>query len=114
MHVDKEIREHRYTIRLTASEAGILETKMREAGVTHAAAFIRAMTLNGYLLQIDLPELREMIGLLSNMTRDLNQIARRLDTHGQIYDTEIEEMQQKQNDIWAMTRQLLSRLEATQ
>ena len=54
-----------------------------------------------------------MIRLLSNMTNNLNQIARRLNAQGQMYDTEMEEMLQKQDELWQMMRKLLSILERT-
>ena len=111
MAMEKEIRENRYTIRFTESEARQIEDKMKLAGVNATAAFIRAMILNGYILRIDLPEIREMIRLLSNMTNNLNQIAKRLNAHGHMYETEIEEIQQKQNELWQMMRQLLTKLD---
>ena len=64
-------------------------------------------------LKLDLPQIREMIRLLSNMTNNLNQIARRLNAQGQMYDTEMEEMLQKQDELWQMMRKLLSILERT-
>ena len=72
------------------------------------------MTLNGYIMRVDLPEIREMIRLLSNMTNNLNQIAKRVNAHGNIYETEIDELREKQQELWLMTRQLLSRLDALQ
>lgn len=47
MAMGKEIRENRYTIRFTGSEAKQIEDKMQIAGVKATAAFIRAMILNG-------------------------------------------------------------------
>ena len=75
---------------------------------------MRAMALNGYILKLDLPQIREMTRLLSNMTNNLNQIAKRLNAHGQMYETEIEEVQQKQNELWVMMRQLLSLLDRSE
>ena len=77
------------------------------------SAYMRALALNGYILKLDLPQIREMIRLLSNMTNNLNQIARRLNAQGQMYDTEMEEMLQKQDELWQMMRKLLSILERT-
>ena len=54
-----------------------------------------------------------MLRLLGNMTNNLNQIAKRLNAHGNLYETEIEEIQQKQDELWKMMRQLLSILERT-
>lgn len=77
------------------------------------SAYMRRLALNGYILKLDLPQIREMIRLLSNMTNNLNQIARRLNAQGQMYDTEMEEMLQKQDELWQMMRKLLSILERT-
>ena len=75
---------------------------------------MRAMALNGYILKLDLPQIREMLRLLRNMTNNLNQIAKRLNAHGQMYETDIEEVQQKQNELWVMMRQLLSLLDRSE
>lgn len=71
------------------------------------------MVLNGYILKLDLPQIREMIRLLSNMTNNLNQIAKRMNAHGQIYETEIDEIIQKQDELWKMINRLLTVLERT-
>ena len=55
-----------------------------------------------------------MLRLLRNMTNNLNQISKRLNAHGQMYETEIEEVQQKQNELWVMRRQLLSLLDRSE
>ena len=87
--------------------------KMDALGITNESAYMRALALNGYILKLDLPQIREMIRLLSNMTNNLNQIARRLNAQGQMYDTEMEEMLQKQDELWQMMRKLLSILDRT-
>ena len=86
---------------------------MEALGITNESAYMRALALNGYILKLDLPQIWEMIRLLSNMTNNLNQIARRLNAQGQMYDTEMEEMLQKQDELWQMMRKLLSILERT-
>ena len=114
MELDKENRSVRFTIRLTESEASQLQKKMDLLGITNTAAYLRAMALNGYILRIDLPEIREMLRLLGNMTNNLNQIARRMNTGGSIYETEIDEIRESQDELWTMMNRLLTRLEGTQ
>lgn len=75
------------------------------------SAFLRAMVLNGYVLKLDLPQLREMIRLLANLTNNVNQIARRVNEHGSIYESEIDEIQEKVNQLLCMMNQLLSTLQ---
>lgn len=110
---EKEKRLVNHNFRTTESEAAIMRKKMDALGITNESAYMRALALNGYILKLDLPQIREMIRLLSNMTNNLNQIARRLNAQGQMYDTEMEEMLQKQDELWQMMRKLLSILERT-
>lgn len=114
METEKENRSVRFTIRLTESEARQLQKKMDLLGITNTAAYLRAMALNGYILRIDLPEIREMLRLLGNMTNNLNQIARRMNSGGLIYETEIDEIRESQQNLWTMMNRLLTRLEGTQ
>ena len=68
------------------------------------------MALNGYILILDLPQIREMNHLMGNMSNNLNQIAKRLHENGRMYETEIEEIQQMQTELWGQMRRLLSKL----
>lgn len=110
---EKEKRLVNHNFRTTESEAAIMRKKMEALGIRNESAYMRALALNGYILKLDLPQIREMLRLLGNMTNNLNQIAKRLNANGNLYETEIEEIQQKQDELWKMMRQLLSILERT-
>lgn len=110
---EKEKRLVNHNFRTTESEAAIMRKKMGALGIRNESAYMRALALNGYILKLDLPQIREMLRLLGNMTNNLNQIAKRLNAHGNLYETEIEEIQQKRDELWKMMRQLLSILERT-
>ena len=111
--MEKEKRLIKHTFKTTEAEAETIRRKMKSLGIRNESAYMRAMALNGYILKLDLPQIREMLRLLRNMTNNLNQIARRLNAQGQMYDTEMEEMLQKQDELWQMMRKLLSILERT-
>ena len=70
--------------RVTPDEAAIIEQKMAAAGVKNRSAFFRAMVLNGYLLRLDLPELRKAARLMGRLSNNVNQIARRMNERGNI------------------------------
>ena len=110
---EKEKRLVNHNFRTTESEAAIMRKKMEALGIRNESAYMRALALNGYILKLDLPQIREMLRLLGNMNNNLNQIAKRLNARGNLYETEIEEIQQKQDELWKMMRQLLSILERT-
>ena len=52
-----------------------------------------------------------MKNLLKNLTNNVNQIARRLNEHGSIYETEIEDIQDRQKEIWETLNGILAKLE---
>ena len=110
---EKEKRLVNHNFRTTESEAAIMRKKMEALGIRNESAYMRALALNGYILKLDLPQIREMLRLLGNMTNNLTQIAKRLNARGNLYETEIEEIQQKLDELWKMMRQLLSILERT-
>ena len=58
----------------------------------------------------DLPELREMISLLRRSSNNLNQIARRLNETGRFYDADMEDLLQRQEQLWQAANTILARL----
>ena len=94
----------------TPSEDALIQKKMKTFGLRKKSAFFRAMVLNGYLLKLDLPEIRELLRLMKNLTNTVNQMAKRLNEQGNIYETEMEEIIQGEREIADMMGQILTRL----
>lgn len=111
MKKEKARRSKMLQFAVTEEEARIIDEKMKQLEIRNMSAFLRAMVLNGYVLKLDLPQLREMIRLLANLTNNVNQIARRVNEHGSIYESEIDEIQEKVNQLLCMMNQLLSMLQ---
>ena len=78
MKTEQEKRPIRYTFRLSEAEDAIIQKKMKAFGIRNMSTLFRAMVLNGYLLKLDLPEIRELLRLMKNLTNNVNQMARRL------------------------------------
>ena len=98
----------------TETEDAVIHKKMKAFGIRKKSAFFRAMVLNGYLLKLDLPEIREVLRLMKNLTNNVNQLARRLNEHGNIYETELYDIRQRMDALWNVMNQILTRLEGTQ
>ena len=109
--MEKQKRTINYSFKATPGEGAIIQQKMKAAGVKNQSAFIRMMTLNGYLLKLDLPEMREAVRLLGSLSNNVNQIARRLHEGGSIYETEMDDIVQNQNELKAQMDQILLRLD---
>lgn len=99
------------SFKATEEEMDIIQQKMKAFGITNQSAFIRAMTLNGYVLKLDLPELHQTVRLMGSMSNNVNQIARRLHEGGSVYETEIDEIKENQSELQAMLNRILQQLD---
>ena len=75
-------RNIRISVRLTEEEHRLLKEKMARIGVTNQEAFLRKMALDGLVIKLELPELKQMISLLRYTSNNINQIAKRLNESG--------------------------------
>ena len=86
--------------RVTPEERALIEAKMEELGTQNMAAFLRKMALDGYAVKLDLPELQKIVSLLRYSSNNLNQLTRRVHETGRIYAADLEDIRQKQEQIW--------------
>ena len=93
------------------AELQMIQRRMTALGIKNQSAFLRSMVLNGYVLKLDFQEIKEMIRLLGNMTGNINQIAKRENAGGHIYETELYEIQDNQQELSKIMRQILTKLE---
>ena len=105
-------RDIRLRFRVTPEERELIETKMAQLGTTNMAAYLRKMALDGYVVRLKLPELREMVSLLRRSSNNLNQIARRVNETGRFYAADMEDMLQKQEQLWQAANAILTQLAA--
>ena len=59
-------------------ERRLIEQKMALLGTRNMSAYLRKMALDGYVVRMDLPELKELISLMRYTSNNVNQMARRL------------------------------------
>ena len=107
-------RSIRISVRLTEEEHRLLKKKMARIGVTNQEAFLRKMALDGLVIRLDLPELKQMISLLRYTSNNINQIAKRLNESGRAYDTDLAEILEKQDRLWQLANDILMKLSRIQ
>jgi len=106
----KRKRDIQLKFRVTPHEREMIETKMAQFGTTNMAAYLRKMAIDGYVVKLDLPELRELVSLLRYSSN--NQLTRRAHETGRIYETDLEDIQQSQERIWTAAEKIVSSLTA--
>ena len=75
------IRNERLEIKLTEEEKALFEEKRKLARCRNMSHFIRKCVLEKEIYQIDLEPFRDLQGLLSNATNNINQIAKRVNSN---------------------------------
>jgi hypothetical protein len=107
---DKSHREITVKFRTTPEEYELIREKSELAGIQNLSAYIRKMAIDGYIVKLELPELREMISLLRRSSGNLNQIARRVNSTNRIYAEDMEDMMRQQQELWLCANKILKRL----
>ena len=100
-------REVQLKFRVTPEERQMIEQKMEQLGTTNMAAYLRKMAIDGYAVNLELPELREMVSLLRRSSNNLNQLTRRVHETGRFYDADLEELRQSYDGLWDAAQKIL-------
>jgi len=94
-------------VRLSESERSLVAEKMAAACIQNREAYIRKMILDGYIVRLDLSDVRKMVQLLSNATSNLNQIAKRANETRSIYGNDIKDLQDNYEKLWGQADAIL-------
>lgn len=92
---------------VTPDEKAQIEQKMAELGTENLSAYLRKMAIDGRILKLDLPELRELLSLMRRYSGNLNQIAKRVNSTGRVYSADLEDIQSSQAALWQAVRDLV-------
>ena len=106
----KRKREIQLKFRVTPQEREMIEAKMAQLGTTNMAAYLRKMALNGYCINLDLTDVKELVSLLRRCSNNLNQYAKRANETGSIYLDDIKDVQERLDDIWDAAKEMLVHL----
>ncbi len=103
-------REVQLKFRVTPAERALIEQKMSQLGTTNMAAYLRKMAIDGLVINLELPELRELISLLRRSSNNLNQLTRRVHETGRFYDADLEDLRQSYEKLWDTAQKILTSL----
>ena len=110
MSAPKRKREVQLNFRVSPEELELIEQKMAQLGTKNREAYLRKMALDGYVVRLELPELKELVSLMRYSSNNLNQLTRRVHETGRIYDADLEDISQRQDQLWAGVREILAQL----
>ena len=97
-------------VRLSPDELKMIQEKMEQFGTDNMSAFIRKMAIDGYVVKLEIPELKEILSLLRYSSNNLNQLTKRVHETGRIYDTDLEDIHRSQDRIWTAVEKIVATL----
>ena len=93
---------------VTAEERALIEQKMAQLPTQRIGAYLRKMAIDGYIIYTDTTDIKAFTAELSAIGRNINQIAKKLNAGGSVYQTDIEEIRERLDEIWQLQRRILS------
>lgn len=108
----KRIRNRQIIFWVSPNEEAMIEERMSQVGTKSLSAYLRKIAIDGMIINLQIPELKEIISLLRRCSNSLNQIAKRVNSTGRIYDAEMEQILQNQEELWRAVNEILRKLSA--
>ena len=94
-----EHRDQQIHFRVSKVELERIRQKMESCGILSIGSYLRKMALDGYCLNLDLPQLSRMAYLLQNCSNNLNQVAKRANESGQLYAADLEDLRSRLDEL---------------
>lgn len=79
---------------LTEEEMKMVHKRMAQMGTTNREAYMRKMALDGYILRLEIPELKEYVAMQRVYSKRFNEIAKRVNETGRLYPEDVAEMKE--------------------
>ena len=103
-------RDVQLNFRVSPHELELIEKKMSQVGTKNREAYLRKMAIDGIVVNLEIPELKELLTLMRYTSNNINQLTRRVHETGRIYDADWEDILQKQDTLWAEMKEILAQL----
>lgn len=81
---------------------------MAQLPTQRIGAYLRKMAIDGYIICLDTTDIKSFTKELSAIGRNINQIAKHLNAGGEVYAADLQEIRQRQEEIWQLQRRILS------
>ena len=96
--------------KVTPEELARISEKMAEMEVRNRSAYLRKMALDGYCINMDFSDIKELVSLLRRCSNNLNQYAKKAHETGSIYEEDISDLKIRLDEIWESAKEIMARL----
>ena len=96
--------------RVNEHERDVIHTRMEKMNITNMGLYMRKVALGTPLYIVDVSEINSMCHDISGISRNINQIAKRVNATDTIYAEDMRQIKKQQEEIWQSLRYIQSRL----
>lgn len=107
-------RPAQIVVRVTEEGQTLIERKMAQMGTKNFSAYARKMLIDGYVILVNTPQIKEHSAQLQKIGVNINQLTKWANETGGISAVDMEELKRLMAEVWKTERKLghsLMRLE---
>ena len=97
-------------IKVSPKELQTIRDRMESVGIQNLSAYMLKMAMNGFVIQLDLSDMKEVLRLMKINSNNLNQYAKKANETGSIYKEDIKELMATHKELLQMLGEMLERL----
>ena len=97
--------------KVSPEEKEVIDRKMALLGTMNLRAYLRKMAVDGYIVQLDMGSVAELVKLLRSISSNVNQIARRCNSTHNLYAQDVEDLRRGYAEVWQGIHTLLKKFE---
>ena len=97
--------------KVAPEEKEVIDQKMALLGTTNLRAYLRKMAVDGYIVQLDMSSVVELVKLLRSVSSNVNQIAHRCNSTRNLYAQDVEDLRKGYTEVWQGINDLLKKFE---
>ena len=104
-------RPIRLKFRVTEEEKKKIKKRMAQAKLDNQEAYIRKVAIDGYIVNLEIPGLKELVADMRVYSKRFNEITKRVNATDNIYPEDISEMRTMLSDIYDRQKAILAELD---
>ena len=89
---------------VSENEHRIIKSKMAQLGTKNMGAYLRKMAIDGYIIKVDYTQQKKLAAAVSRAASNINQICRRINSKGNLYEDDVTELKERQKEIWQLLK----------
>ena len=86
--------------KVSPQEKEVIDQKMALLGTSNLRGYLRKMAVDGYIVQLDMECVKELVRLLRSISSNVNQITRRCNETRNLYAQDVEDLRQGYDRVW--------------